>query len=99
MSYNLAFLPSALKEWRKLDTTVREQFKKKLAARLEEPHVAADRIREHPSHYKIKLRASGYRLVYEVEEEILRVLVIVVGRRDKGKVYRVLSERLKGHKD
>ncbi|MGA7875982.1 MAG: hypothetical protein WCA08_09985 [Desulfoferrobacter sp.] len=48
---------------------------------------------------KIKLRPSGYRLVYEVEEEILRVLVIVVGRRDKGKVYRALSERLKGHKE
>ena len=99
MSYRLAFLPSALKEWRKLDTSVREQFKIELAARLEEPHIAADRIRGHPSHYNIKLRASGYRLVYEVEEGILRVLVIVVGRRDKGKVYRALSDRLKGHKE
>jgi len=27
MSYELAFLDEALKEWRKLDSTVREQFK------------------------------------------------------------------------
>lgn len=93
MSYSLAFLPSALKEWRKLDAPIREQFKKKLAERLENPHVPGDRLRGHSIHYKIKLRASGYRLVYEVEDEILRVLVIAVGRRDKGKVYRSKKKR------
>lgn len=30
MSYKLTFKSKALKEWRKLDTSVREQFKKKL---------------------------------------------------------------------
>jgi mRNA interferase RelE/StbE len=93
MSYNLAFLPSALREWRKLDAPLREQFKKKLAERLENPHVPGDRLRGHSAHYKIKLRASGYRLVYEVEDEILRVLVIAVGRRDKDKVYRITKMR------
>ena len=31
MSFELAFHPEALREWHKLDTTVRDQFKKKLA--------------------------------------------------------------------
>lgn len=42
-----------------LDEGIRQtydDYKKKLAARLEEPHVAADRMRGHPSHYKINLR-------------------------------------------
>ena len=40
--YSLAFKPSALKEWKKLAPAIRDQFKKKLAKRLEEPHVLAD---------------------------------------------------------
>jgi mRNA interferase RelE/StbE len=38
MTYNLEFLPKALKEWEALDKSVKEQFKKKLAERLENPH-------------------------------------------------------------
>ena len=94
LRYSLAFLPSALKEWRKLDQSLRDQFKKKLAGRLENPHVPGDRLRGHPSHYNIKLRTSGYRLVYEVEENELRVLVIAVGHRAKGKVYRLWKKRI-----
>ena len=39
MSYKLAFHPDALVEWRKLDATVSEQFKKKLDERLQHPRV------------------------------------------------------------
>jgi mRNA interferase RelE/StbE len=38
MSCKLEFLPPARKEWDKLGATLREQFKKKLAERLREPH-------------------------------------------------------------
>ena len=41
MTYKLAFNVSALKEWKKLGSTVREQFKKKLQERLENPRVPA----------------------------------------------------------
>ena len=37
MIYELEFDPRALKEWRKLDETVRHQFKKKLAEVLVNP--------------------------------------------------------------
>lgn len=37
MTYDLEFDRRALKEWRKLGDTVRQQFKKKLALILEEP--------------------------------------------------------------
>ena len=93
MSYSLAFLPSALKEWRKLDAPLRQQFKKKLAERLEDPHIPGDRLRGHLNHYKIKLRASGFRLVYEVEDDLLRVIVIAIGQREKGKIYKLWKRR------
>ncbi len=38
MTYELAFDRRALKEWQKLGHTIREQFKKKLAERLENRH-------------------------------------------------------------
>lgn len=51
MSYRLEFLPSALKEWRKLGATIREQFAKKLKERLEQPNVPGDALRGMAGHY------------------------------------------------
>ena len=86
-TYELAFLPSALKEWKKLGATTREQLKKKLEERLDKPDVPASALRGLPGHYKIKLRASGFRLVYRIEKGALVVSVVSVGKRDRGEVY------------
>ncbi len=94
MSYSLEFLESALKEWRKLAPPIREQFKKKLAERLEHPRVASARLHNLPDCYKIKLRTAGYRLVYQVNDKVVVITVIAVGKRDKLKVYRAASERI-----
>lgn len=93
MTYSLAFVESALKEWRKLAPGIRGQFKDKLRERLEHPHVAAARLHGLPDCYKIKLRAVGYRLVYQVEDKLVLVTVIAVGKRDKGLVYLAATRR------
>ncbi|MBG7608874.1 MAG: type II toxin-antitoxin system RelE/ParE family toxin [Verrucomicrobia bacterium] len=93
MSYDLKFLPPALKEWEKLGDTIRAQLKKKLAQRLENPVVPADRLHGFPNHYKIKLRSSGYRMVYEVAEGEITVYVIAVGKRDNSAVYKQARRR------
>jgi mRNA interferase RelE/StbE len=85
------FLPSALKEWRKLAPEIQAQFRSHLQRRLENPHIPTARIRGYANHYKIKLRSVGYRLVYEVEDKEITVYVICVGRRDK--IYKILKER------
>ena len=92
-TYNLQFLPSALKEWHKLGATVRNQLKKKLADRLNQPEVPSARLRGAPDLYKIKLRKSGYRLVYRVDSGQLVVVVISAGKRDKSRVYRTAEQR------
>ncbi|MEW9623418.1 type II toxin-antitoxin system RelE family toxin [Rhodanobacter geophilus] len=84
MSYSLAFVESALKEWRKLAPAIREQMKRKLAERLEQPHVPSARLHGMPDCYKSKLRTVGYRLVYQVDDKVVVVTVIAVGKRDKG---------------
>jgi mRNA interferase RelE/StbE len=93
MTYELGFLEPALKEWRKLDGPTREQFKKKLRERLDNPRVPSAKLAGHPDRYKIKLRQIGYRLVNEVQDAELIVVVIAVGRRDRDAVYRLAAQR------
>ena len=93
MSYKLLFLPSALKEWKKLGSTIQEQFKKKLREIINSPEVLGDRLTGQKNYYKIKLRSSGYRLVYEVEKKKVTIYVIGVGKRDKSLVYKRALKR------
>ncbi|ANS44970.1 type II toxin-antitoxin system RelE family toxin [Serratia inhibens] len=93
MSYNLKFEKRALKEWQKLGHPIREQLKKKLAERLENPHVPASRLSGRSNRYKIKLRSSGYRLVYEVNDTEVILLVIAVGKRAGDEVYSIADKR------
>ncbi|NTJ42682.1 type II toxin-antitoxin system RelE/ParE family toxin [Agrobacterium larrymoorei] len=93
MTFELGFVDAALKEWRKLDSNTRDQFKKKLRERLENPRIPSAKLSGHPDRYKIKLRGAGYRLVYEVRDEDILVFVIAVGRRDRSQVYQVAEKR------
>lgn len=85
MAYFLDFDERALKEWRKLGSTVREQLKKKLVEVLESPRIEANKLRGMPDCYKIKLRSSGYRLVYQVIDEKVVVFVILLGKENARK--------------
>ena len=93
MIYELAFLDEALKEWRKLDNATREQFKAKLAERLQNPKVPSARLHGAKERYKIKLRNAGFRLVHQVKDRELLVLVVSVGKRERNDVYRAAERR------
>jgi mRNA interferase RelE/StbE len=93
MSYELEFVVSALKEWKRLDSNTHEQFRKKLEERREDPRVPSAKLRGAKDRYKIKLKSVGYRLVYEVEDERLVVLVIAVGKRECSEVYESARKR------
>jgi len=95
MTYELEFNENALKEWEKLDRPIREMFKKQLEKRLEDPHIATARLRgkDMQNTYKIKLRDAGYRLVYEVVDQTVTVIVLSVGKRDKSRAYKAARHR------
>ncbi|MDY7063882.1 mRNA interferase toxin RelE [Pseudomonas extremaustralis] len=94
MTYSLEFDARALKEWHKLGDTVRQQLKKKLATILVNPRIEANRLHAFPDCYKIKLRSSGYRLVYQVIDQEVMVFVVAVDKREREQVYRKAAERL-----
>jgi len=93
MTYELEFSDKAWREWGKLGSELREQFKNKLLERLANPHVPAARLKGLSNAYKIKLRSAGYRLVYRVRDEVLVVTVIAAGKRQGGDVYRQALKR------
>jgi mRNA interferase RelE/StbE len=94
MSYELSFHPDALAEWKELDGPVREMFKKKLAERSQNPRIPAARLSGgHGDRFKIKLREAGYRLVYEVRDGVLMVLVVAVSKRERNAVYKAAAKR------
>jgi mRNA interferase RelE/StbE len=93
MIYRLEFLPSALKEWEKLGAGIRQQLTKKLRERLEQPRIPGAALHAMPDHYKIKLRQAIYRLVYRVKNATIVVLVVAVGKRQRGQVYERAEKR------
>lgn len=94
MTFKLRFHELAIAEWKKLDGSIREPLKKKLAERLDEPRVPSAALSGMPDCYKIKLMTVGYRLVYRVEDEILFVTVIAVGKRERSQIYKAAKDRL-----
>ena len=93
MKYELGFLEEALKEWGKLDSNTCEQFKSKLTERLANPRVPASKLSGHKVRYKIKLRSVGCRLIYEVRDSEVIVIVVAVGKRERNAVYKVAANR------
>jgi mRNA interferase RelE/StbE len=94
MSYKLVFKTEAFKEWQLLDAPIKAQFKKKLAKVLIDPRIQASKLSGMKDCYKIKLRSSGFRLVYEVRDAELIVSVIAVGKRERNSVYKSAVKRI-----
>ena len=53
MTYKLKFTDISNKEYKKLNSTIQEQFKKKLKERLENPRVQKDKLSGYSNIYKI----------------------------------------------
>lgn len=94
MTFKLRFHEQAWVEWQKLDGSIKTPLKKKLLERLQEPRVPSAALTHMPDCYKIKLRQAGYRLVYRVDDDVVFVTVIAVGKRDKSAVYATAITRL-----
>ena len=93
--YRLKFLPEALEEWNALDGSVKTVLRKLLKKRLVQPHVPGAELHgDLRNCYKIKLLKQGYRLVYQVEDGILVVLVLAIDKREDLAAYRSAIERL-----
>ncbi|TVS05770.1 MAG: type II toxin-antitoxin system RelE/ParE family toxin [Cyanobium sp. PLM2.Bin73] len=93
MPFELAFHPEALSEWENLTKGIREQFKNTLVERLIAPRIPARKLRGSTNCDKIQLLAAGFRLVYEVRDRQVLVLVVAVGKREHNALYREADQR------
>lgn len=96
MPYSIAFEPSALKGWKKLQPAPRARFKKMLEKRLENPRVSGSRLSGFDGNvYRLKLSAEGLRLVYVVFDAEDLIYIVAVGRREDldayKKAYRLIN--------
>ncbi|MGX2949676.1 type II toxin-antitoxin system RelE family toxin [Ursidibacter sp. B-7004-1] len=94
MNYQIEFIASAEKEFRKLSVDLRAQFIAKLQERAENPRVESAKLYGMKDCYKIKLKSSGYRLVYQVIDDRIVIKVIAVGKRERNNVYDKAQSRL-----
>ncbi|EFL91422.1 addiction module toxin [Candidatus Regiella insecticola LSR1] len=94
MIYKIKFDKKAFKEWEALTDPLRKQFAKALKKRQEQPRVPQAKLSGLADCYKIKLRASGFRLVYKVVDNTLIITVIAVGKRERNQVYVAAKKRL-----
>lgn len=85
--YGIAFAENALKSWKKLDHTIKEQFAKKLEKLVVDPTQAPMLRGDLHGLYKVKLKSSGYRLVYKIQDSELVILVLNVGKRENDEIY------------
>lgn len=95
MTFAVRFHAKAWKEWNAIRPELRLQLLNKLEKRLRQPRVSAAALHGLKDCYKIKLRDAGLRLVYRVEDRMVTITVIAVGRRD-GTVYADASRRTTG---
>ena len=97
MTYKLLRHKDFTAEWEKLPTAIiRDQFKKKLAKVIEQPHIPKNMLKGNLAGcYKIKLLKAGVRLVYQVKDDQVVILLITVGKRADSVVYDEAKKRIK----
>ncbi len=80
MSYTLVYKPSVARTLAKLDKRVQARLKPKIKALAINPRPhGVVKLQGFKNRYRI--RVGDYRVIYEIHDDILRVLVVEVGPR------------------
>lgn len=95
MTYKLLRHKDFKKDWDSLPFAIQTQLKKKLAKVLENPHIPKNRLHsELKGCYKIKLLKAGVRLIYQVKDDEIIILLLTVGKRADNIVYDEAEKRI-----
>ena len=80
MTYAIEVLPAAERDLRKVHPQMRARIRGavlKLAAEPRPPGARA--LRDRPGY--LRVRVGDYRIIYTIEDDVLRVIVVLVGHR------------------
>ena len=88
MTFRVEFTKSAAKSLRAIPKTAQKRIAKKIESLAEgPPNPAITKMKgDNPFH---RVRVGDYRIIYEIQNEILLILILKIGHRRK--VYRRLS--------
>ena len=85
MAYQVAILPAALRQLAKLPRIAQERIQQRIEALSDDPRPPGTKALVGRSGF-YRLRVGDYRVIYDIRDEILTVLVVRVGPRRE--VYR-----------
>lgn len=95
MTYSIKVHEDFEKDLKKLSKAIQDQLYKKLLKVVENPHVPKNKLKGDLSNcYKIKLLKAGIRLVYQVIDEEVVILLVTVGKRADSAVYDEAERRV-----
>ena len=89
MSYRVEFSPRAFKQFKTLPERVQKGLKSRIDSLSDDPRPKSSKKLEGASSL-YRLRFGDYRVVYRIEDNVLRVLVVKIGHRKD--IYRMLME-------
>jgi mRNA interferase RelE/StbE len=88
LSYRIEFAPKAEKQFKALDRSIQRRLARRIDSLAENPHPqGSKKLTAEEDFYR--LRVGDYRIVYQVRDKSLVVLVVRVGHRSD--VYRGLA--------
>jgi mRNA interferase RelE/StbE len=83
--YRVELRPAALRDLRKLETSIRRRIGAAIDQLAQTPRPAGvEKLQGQENRYRV--RVGEYRVLYEIEDQVLSVLVIRIGHRRE--VYR-----------
>lgn len=97
MDWQVRLTEDAEQDFAALDGSLRKLVRKKLA-KLEENPFIGEELQNRSGcdlrgYYKLYFNGTRYRIVYRIENDILVVLIIGIGQRAHGAVYRMAGRR------
>lgn len=98
MTWRVELTEEAELDFASLDGSLRKLVRKKLAKLEENPYIGEELHNragcDLRGYYKLYFNGTRYRIVYRLEEDVLVVLVIGIGQRAHGAIYRMAAGRV-----
>ncbi len=79
MSFEIIWSDSAIRQLKKLDRTVARRIFDKVSELRDEPHRYIQKLVSSPYY---RLRVGDYRVILDIKENTLRILILKVGHRE-----------------
>ncbi|MBI4415997.1 MAG: type II toxin-antitoxin system RelE/ParE family toxin [Euryarchaeota archaeon] len=79
MVFEIIWSDSAIRQLKKLDRTVARRIFDKVGQLAENPHRFVQKLVDAPYY---RLRVGDYRVILDIQDDLLRILVLKVGARD-----------------